>query len=131
MYSEALPVSNGMDKKLLQNFKEQLEKELKEVEGELRSVGRVNPNNPKDWEAMPDRLDIVKADPNEVADGIESYEGNTAILKELEIRFNEIKTALARMQDGSYGKCTTCGELIDPKRLEANPAAATCQKHMR
>src|SRR3989338_4751607 len=110
-------------------LKSELEKELKKLEGELRSVGRINPANPKDWEATPDKMDIMKADANEVADSIESYEGNTAILKQLEIRLNEVKGALERMKDGSYGKCDVCGKEIEMKRLEANPAASTCLEH--
>lgn len=119
-----------MDKKLQQKFKSQLEEELAKVEGELRSVGRVNPSNPRDWEAVESRLDILNADSNEVADGIESYEGNTAILKQLEIQLNEVKQALGRIKDGTYGLCSVCKEVIETKRLEANPSAPTCLKHM-
>jgi len=118
-----------MDKNLEQKLKEKLEQELKNVEKELRSIGRVNPNNPADWEAVPDRMDKLAADPNEVADSIESYEENTAILKQLEIRLNEIKDALARMNAGTYGVCRICGKHIEPERLEANPAATTCLTH--
>src|SRR3989344_3177726 len=118
-----------MDTTLQKKLRAELEKELGELEKELRSVGRINPANPADWEAMPDKMDIVKADPNEVADQIESYEGNTAILKQLEIRLNEIKAALERMTQGTYGVCSVCGKPIEPKRLEANPAATTCQQH--
>src|SRR3990167_5911270 len=118
-----------MDTTLQKKLRAELEKELGELEKELRSVGRINPANPADWEAMPDKMDIVKADPNEVADQIESYEGNTAILKQLEIRLNEIKAAQQRIKDGSYGKCDVCGKEIEMKRLEANPAASTCLEH--
>lgn len=111
-------------------FKTKLESELAEVEAELRSVGHVNPKNPADWEAQPDKMDVLTADQNEVADSIESYEENTAILKQLEIRLNEIKAALGRISDGSFGSCSVCGKAIDEKRLEANPAASTCTQHM-
>ena len=114
---------------LQQKMKGRLATELKELEGELRSIGRVNPGNPKDWEAMPDKMDIMKADPNEVADSIESYEGNTAILKQLEIRLNEVKAAQQRIGDGEYGACSVCKKPIEEKRLEANPAATTCLAH--
>ncbi len=119
-----------MDNKQLEKFKGLLEKELSVVEGELSSVGRINPTNPKDWEPLPDKQDEAPADANEVADTIESYEENSAILKQLEIRLNEIKDALKRVGDGSYGKCSVCGKLINEKRLEANPAATTCKEHM-
>lgn len=112
------------------HFKEKLEKELENVEGELKSLGRINPSNPNDWEALPPTMDIQRADPNEVADQIEEYEENTGILKELEIRLNEIKVALKKISDNTYGKCEVCGEEIEKERLEANPAARTCVKHM-
>lgn len=111
-------------------FKEQLEKELEVLETELKSVGRKNPSNPNDWEPVPQNTDIA-IDPNETADTIEGFEENTAILKQLEIRYNEVKNALKRIRDGNYGKCEVGGESIEPQRLEANPAASTCEKHMR
>ena len=70
-----------------------IEEELKKVESELKTVGRKNPDNPADWEPVPEKMDISPADDNEVADSIESYEENAAILKQLEIRYNELKSA--------------------------------------
>ena len=37
-----------------------------------------------------------------------------------------VKAALARIDDGSYGECTRCGEAVGEKRLEAFPEAALC-----
>lgn len=37
-----------------------------------------------------------------------------------------IAAAIARIDDGSYGDCTRCGAVIDPRRLEARPEAALC-----
>lgn len=107
-----------------------LTEELKKLEAELKSVGRKNPENPADWEPLPERLDILPADENEVADSIEGYEENTAILKQLEIRYNEVKRAIDRIKNGTYGHCTVCGSDIETDRLEANPAAETCKKHL-
>ena len=39
---------------------------------------------------------------------------------------DEIRGALERVDAGTYGTCTACGEPIAPARLEARPAAATC-----
>ncbi len=112
------------------HFKEKLETELKTLLSELQSLGRINPSNPNDWEALPPVMDIQRADPNEVADQIEQYEENTGILKELEIRLNEIKLALKKLSENKYGICEVGGEEIEKERLEANPAARTCVKHM-
>lgn len=38
----------------------------------------------------------------------------------------EIDAALKRMDDGEYGLCSACGELINPGRLAANPAIRLC-----
>lgn len=113
------------------HFKKLLETELTKVEGELKSIGRRNPNNPNDWEATPKAFQADSADRMEVADAIDDYEDNTAILKDLEIRYNEIKSALERISAGTYGICGVCKQAIDPKRLEANPAASSCVAHAK
>jgi DnaK suppressor protein len=38
----------------------------------------------------------------------------------------QVRDALQRIEDGMYGKCTTCGREIEPARLEAIPWAAYC-----
>ncbi len=111
-------------------FKNKLTEELSLVEGELNSVGRKNPDNKADWEAEPADMNVDSADSNETADNIEEFEGNTAVLKELEIRYNNIKDALAKIEKGTYGVCEISGEPIEKERLIANPAARTCKKHM-
>lgn len=112
-------------------FKSKLEKELKTLEVELASVGHKNPNNPKDWEASSGEVDVNASDPADIADNIESYESNTAILKQLETQYNDVKNALEKIKNGTYGICEIGGEAIEPKRLEANPAAKTCLAHMK
>jgi RNA polymerase-binding transcription factor DksA len=111
-------------------FKEKLEEELFSVEKELNSVGRKNPDNKNDWEAEPADFDTDQADESEKADKIEEYEENTAVLKELEIRYNDIKDALAKIENKTFGVCEISGEPIEEDRLIANPAARTCKKHM-
>ena len=111
-------------------YKKALQNELALVEAELKDVGQINPDNPADWEGKPDTMDTGAADRNEVADSIGSYENNTAILKQLEIRLNSIKAALGRIEAGSFGICKVCGKEIEQDRLDANPAAETCKDHI-
>ncbi len=117
----------GMD---TEYFKEKLEEELFLVEKELNIVGRKNPDNKLDWEAEPANFDTDNADENEKADKMEEFEENTAVLKELEIRYNDIKDALVKIEKDAYGVCEISGEPIEEDRLIANPAARTCKKHM-
>jgi RNA polymerase-binding transcription factor DksA len=112
------------------NFKAKLEKELRLLESELKTVGQINPANPGDWQPTQDDLNVTNADKNELADQLENYEGNTAILKQLEIQLNDVKLALKKIEDGSYGICEVGGEAIPEDRLEAIPSARTCIEHV-
>jgi DnaK suppressor protein len=112
------------------HFKKLLKEEYKEVEGELKSVGRRNPEHPSEWEATSKASEENMADDNLVADSMDTYESNVMILKELETRFNEIKKALEHIEQGTYGVCEKCHKPIELERLEANPAAATCEAHL-
>ena len=111
-------------------FKGKLEDERKLLEEELKSVGRKNPSNSKDWEAKPAEYEVITEDENELADSQEEFEANTAILKQLEIRYNEVLAALKRISEGTYGICEVSEEPIEEERLIANPAARTCTAHM-
>lgn len=111
------------------HFEQKLKEELTLLEKELKSVGHKNPDNPADWEASPAKVDAYPADDSELSDSIEEFEGNTAVLKQLEIRYNEVKGALERIESGTYGICKISGEPIEVERLEANPAAETCIAH--
>jgi len=115
-----------------EKFKQKLQSELQTVEQELRSVAIQNPKNPQDWEATETKMDVLSAaaDPNEAADKQEEYIENRAITDQLEIRYNTIKRALSKIEEGTYGACEVSGEPIEEDRLEANPAARTCKEHM-
>ena len=41
-------------------------------------------------------------------------------------RLQQVLAALQSIDDGTYGICIRCGKPIDPRRLEADPAALTC-----
>jgi DnaK suppressor protein len=112
-------------------FREKLEEELSLVEKELSDIGRKNPDNKNDWEAEPTDMNVDSADSNEIAENIEEFEENTAVLKELEIRYNDVKDALKKIEEGKYGLCEISGDSIEEERLIANPAARTCKKHMQ
>ncbi len=111
-------------------YKEKLLEEKAKVEMELSKVARQNPENPNDWEAVPDEHDAVFEE-NIEADSIDKYETNNAIVNTLEPRLRDVNDALERIEKGTFGMCEVCGEEIDAERLEANPAATTCRTHMQ
>ncbi len=113
-----------------EHFKNKLEAEKKLLEEELEKVGRRNPDNLSDWEAVPTDRDSSQADENTVADSIEGYEDNMAIVNSLETRYQDVKDALDKIDKGTYGICEVDGEEIEVERLEANPSARTCKEHL-
>ena len=110
-------------------YRTKLEEEKVRLEAELATVGRKNPANPADWEAVPQATG-QEADIHDTADLLEGYQENTAILNDLEIRYNEVLSALARIEKGTYGVCLVSGEEIEEDRLAADPAASTCKAHI-
>jgi len=51
-----------------------------------------------------------------------------ANLRKSKLRLVELKKALVRINDGDFGECINCGELIEEKRLEIIPESTVCMK---
>ncbi|MEK7113631.1 MAG: TraR/DksA C4-type zinc finger protein, partial [Patescibacteria group bacterium] len=57
-------------------------------------------------------------------------EERSSMIKVLESRLNNILIALKGLNRESFGKCEVCKKDIEKDRIEANPAARTCKKHL-
>lgn len=112
------------------HYKKVLSTEIVELEKQLSDLGRKNPDQSGDWETIRKANGTDRADDLEVADGLEEYENNNAMLGQLEIRLNNVKSALSRIESGTFGKCSVCGNEIEEDRLEASPEATTCKTHL-
>jgi RNA polymerase-binding transcription factor DksA len=44
----------------------------------------------------------------------------------VEALLDQVEHALARLDDGSYGRCESCGTIIADDRLAETPTARTC-----
>lgn len=66
------------------------------------------------------------ADSGEQAQERENDEVMEALLLEARESLRQTESALQRLQDGSYGLCSGCGEKIAAARLEAMPDALMC-----
>ncbi len=111
-------------------FKKQLEEEKALLETELSELGKRNPSNPSDWVAAKAEGEEFGADRNDNADIDEMEENDNAALNELEGRLSNVIRALDKIKNGGFGVCEISGHDIEMDRLEANPAARTCKKHM-
>jgi RNA polymerase-binding transcription factor DksA len=63
--------------------------------------------------------------------GTETFERekDLSILEQVEAELADVEHALRRLDDGTYGTCEVCGNVIPDDRLEAMPAARLCLEH--
>ncbi len=106
-----------------------LEEEKVILINELKEIGMIVDAKTGDWEAVPEKQ-LPTSDENDLADKFESYEERSDMLKTLKIRYNEIISALQKMDTKGFGICEVCGVHIEADRMGANPAAKTCKAHM-
>lgn len=65
---------------------------------------------------------------DEVEAATERFELEKELTSEKRMRDDlaEVEHALAKFEKGTYGLCESCGQFIDPARLEALPQASLC-----
>jgi RNA polymerase-binding transcription factor DksA len=102
----------------LQATREYLEERLEQTRKELAQLD----------ERLESRGDygLGKGDPL-----IVSWELNLALREEIERKVERLVEALERLQEGDYGSCESCGQPVDPERLEALPGTTLCIKCAR
>ena len=118
-----------MNKKDTERFEKRLLAEKAGLEKELSGVAARSSSTSSGWEATSGGIEVDAADDNEVADKFEELEENSGIADKLEGQLAEVKAALERIKQGTYGICETCGKPIELDRLEANPSARISIKH--
>ncbi|HKD92436.1 MAG TPA: TraR/DksA family transcriptional regulator [Terriglobales bacterium] len=109
--------SLNMEKKKLEQFKKRLEDRQQELR---RAVNRT---------AQDGREADVDAAAADIADrAASSYTKEFLFHQSNNDRqlLQMVEGALARIREGSFGQCISCGEDINPKRLEAVPWTRFC-----
>ena len=81
---------------------------------------------------------VVEASEGSNADDEHDPEGSTiayertqlgALVGQAERHLADVEAALARVAEGTYGRCEVCGRPIPAARLEARPTATRCVEH--
>ena len=90
-----------------------LEEKLADVEVRLAGVTK-------------DITKTLSADFAEQATERENDDVLEEIAREAQVSIQQVKAALQRIADGSYGSCAKCGEDISPGRLDAIPETTLC-----
>ena len=94
--------------------KKQLLDRREELGARLTSIGEeLDSHQSKDWEEL-----AVEREEDEVLEGL----GDQGLQ---EVR--QIDLALERIEDGTYGECQKCGEVIAEARLDLLPHTPLCR----
>ena len=92
-----------------------LQQELDELRAQITALEKA-------LEEKPD-YGLGRGDP-----GITRWELDQALLRRLKRRAAELKRALSRVDQGTYGICVQCGRPIHPDRLAILPDTQVCIK---
>lgn len=103
-------------------FREALLGERKRIAAALENLKNENPGTIED-ETGEEMSDQHLAD---TATAMHDRELDYGLTENEEEILNAIDAALQRMEDGTYGTCTSCGKPIGEERLEALPWAELC-----
>ena len=119
-----------MNKKLLLEFKQKLEKERVIIEEQLKRFAKEDKKLKGDWDTRFPHWDgeAGGAGLEKAADEVEEYEARLPIEYSLELKLKNIDLALEKIKKGEYGMCEKCGKKIDEKRLKIYPEARFCRK---
>lgn len=69
---------------------------------------------------------IANPDRSDLASDYSYRARRLSMVEQLEEQLKETAEALKRIDEGTYGRCTNCGNFITPERLEALPSAELC-----
>ncbi|MGI8699492.1 MAG: TraR/DksA family transcriptional regulator [Mycobacteriales bacterium] len=71
-------------------------------------------------------LSTLDQHPADSATDLSDADREEAILEVVVAQREQVRAALRRIDDGTYGTCVDCGTTLPDERLEARPEAARC-----
>ena len=113
----------ALTKDQLKQFRQLLITERAKLVQEIRSIAQDNSKTPRDASGDLSAYTVHMADM--AADTYERELSMNIVSSEQEILY-QIDDALKRMDDGSFGSCQQCNQVITMSRLKAVPYASLC-----
>ena len=98
--------------------RKRLEEMLADVE---RSVATLEGEN-----AIPATNGGQDIDTSDPGAALTDADRESAVIEAMSEQGKQIRAALVRVEDGTYGRCVVCGKELPEERLDARPEAARC-----
>jgi DnaK suppressor protein len=112
-----------LDKKIIKEIKEGLIKREKELIEVLKDLSKIDSHEADSLSAkFPEYGDKADENAQEVGDW-EAIKGKERILEK---SLEDVRGALKRIDNNTYGICKYCSGEIGEKRLKARPVASSC-----
>jgi DnaK suppressor protein len=96
-----------------------LEEMLGELDDSIRALRGEHPEESSE-------LSHLDQHPADTASELADADREEAVLEVALRQRDEVRAALRRVDDGSYGACVDCGQQLPDERLDARPEAARC-----
>ena len=103
----------------LQDARQQLEQMLHELDTATTTLENEGAGDSSE-------LSHVDQHPGDMASEMVDADREQAMLEAADGQREQIRAALARIDDGTFGTCTDCGTKISEARLNVRPEAARC-----
>lgn len=107
----------------IQEMKKRLEAKRTEIKRNIAGLTQAYPTPEDNGVVSQDAQDF-----EETAVDFQEMQQEQSIMVNEQALLTEVEDALKRIEAGTFGRCTECGEQIPDKRLEAMPWAALCVK---
>jgi DnaK suppressor protein len=104
-------------------FKERLVEERRRLQDALENLQGEHPGSLSD---ETQELSVADNHPGDVATETFDRELDEGLGEGAQRQIEQIDAALQRIEDGTFGTCTTCGKPIGEDRLRAVPWATLC-----
>ena len=119
-----------MNKGLLKESKEKLEKERETIVKALKRFAKKDVKLKDDWDTIFPKWggDSGSSALERAADQVEEFSNLLSLEYNLETRLKNINLALEKIKNRGYGKCELCGREIRKERLKICPEARFCLK---
>jgi DnaK suppressor protein len=119
-----------MNKGLLKESREKLEKEKAIIEKTLGRFAKKDKRLKGDWDTIFPKWggDSGSSALERAADQVEEFSNLLSLEYNLETHLKNINLALEKIKKKSYGKCEICGREIRKERLKIYPEARFCLK---
>ncbi len=124
-YPAVSPITDGRTPVNLDHVREMLDAELSELDDRAHFAAETRAETAGD----PNSEAALGQHPGDYGSDVAASMDADLLVDTVADQRRLVTDALARLDDGSYGRCVVCGRQIDDERLEARPEVSTCREH--